>query len=64
MLSVDEGAATSLFCATSPEVASDSGLFYDKCAVRAASPVATPGLALSLWERSEAWAAAYLAGAA
>jgi retinol dehydrogenase-12 len=64
MLSVDEGAATSLYCATSPEVASDSGLFYDKCAVRAASPVATPGLALSLWERSEAWAAAYLAGAA
>ena len=32
MLSVSEGAATSLYCATSPEVAEESGLFYDKCA--------------------------------
>ena len=44
MLSVTEGAATSLYCATSPEVAQDSGLFYDKCAERPASPVATPEL--------------------
>ena len=57
-----DGAATSLYCATSPEVAEDSGLFYDKCAPRAASPVATPELALSLWQRSEAWTAPYLAG--
>jgi retinol dehydrogenase 12 len=55
MLSVSEGAATSLYCATSPEVASQSGLFYDKCAVRAASEVATPELGRALWERSEAW---------
>ena len=41
MLSVSEGAATSLYCATSPEVAQASGLFYDKCAERPASPVAT-----------------------
>ena len=64
MLSVEDGAATSLYCATSPEVAEDSGLFYDKCAPRPASRVATPELALSLWERSEAWTAPYLAGAA
>jgi len=64
MLSVDEGAATSLYCATSPEVAEASGLFYDKCAPRPASPVATPELARELWERSEAWTAPYLAGAA
>jgi NAD(P)-dependent dehydrogenase (short-subunit alcohol dehydrogenase family) len=64
MLSVEEGAATSLYCATSPEVASDSGLFYDKCAPRAASEVATPSLGGELWERSQAWTAAYLADAA
>jgi retinol dehydrogenase 12 len=55
MLSVEQGAATSLYCATSPEVAGQSGLFYDNCALREASRVATPELALSLWERSEAW---------
>jgi retinol dehydrogenase-12 len=64
MLSVDEGAATSLYCATSPEVAEASGLFYDKCAPRAASRVATPELAGELWQRSEAWTASSVAGAA
>ncbi len=57
MLTVSQGAETSLYCATSSEVASDSGLFYDKCAERAPSPVATPELAAELWKRSEAWAA-------
>ena len=57
MLSVDDGAATSLYCATSPDVAQDSGLFYDKCAERAPSGVATPELAAELWKRSETWAA-------
>ena len=61
LLSVQEGAATSLYCATSPAVASQSGLFYDKCAPRPASPVATPELAAELWQRSQAWTAAYLA---
>jgi retinol dehydrogenase-12 len=55
MLSVDQGAQTSLYCATSASVAADSGLFYDKCASREASPVATPELGRALWERSEAW---------
>jgi retinol dehydrogenase-12 len=57
MLTVDQGAATSLYCATSPEVAQDSGLFYDKCAERAPSKVATPELAAELWKRSEEWTA-------
>jgi NAD(P)-dependent dehydrogenase (short-subunit alcohol dehydrogenase family) len=57
MLSTTEGAATSLYCATSPEVAQDSGLFYDKCARRAASAVATGELGRELWDRSEAWTA-------
>ena len=55
MLTVDQGAQTSLYCATSPSVASESGLFYDKCALREASEVATPELGRALWERSEAW---------
>jgi retinol dehydrogenase-12 len=57
MLSVTQGAATSLYCATSPDVAQASGLFYDKCAERAASPVATPELGRELWQRSEEWTA-------
>ena len=62
MLSVTEGARTSLYCATSQDVAADSGKFYEKCAERLPSAVATPELGRELWERSEEWTAAYLAG--
>jgi NAD(P)-dependent dehydrogenase (short-subunit alcohol dehydrogenase family) len=55
MLSVTDGAATSLYCATSPDVAEASGQYYEKCLEHAASAVATPELARLLWERSEAW---------
>jgi retinol dehydrogenase 12 len=55
MLSVEEGAKTSLYCATSPELADQSGLFYDKCAERKPSRYATPELAQELWRRSEEW---------
>ena len=58
MLTPEKGARTSLYCATSPDVADVNGRFYDKCAERAASAVATPELAGALWERSEAWTAA------
>ncbi len=61
MLSVTEGAQTSLYCATSPDVASDSGKFYEKCAEKTPSRVATPELGRVLWERSEEWTAPYLA---
>jgi retinol dehydrogenase 12 len=57
MLSTTEGAATSLYCATSPDVAEASGRFYDKCAERAPSAVATPELGRLLWDRSETWTA-------
>jgi NAD(P)-dependent dehydrogenase (short-subunit alcohol dehydrogenase family) len=57
MISTEEGARTSVYCATSDEVAADSGLFYDKCAVREPSRVATPELAAELWKRSEEWTA-------
>jgi retinol dehydrogenase 12 len=55
MLTVDQGAQTSLYCATSPELARQSGRFYDNCAERAPNPVATPELAGQLWKQSEAW---------
>jgi retinol dehydrogenase 12 len=55
MLTVEQGAVTSVYCATSPAVAADSGLFYDKSAVRAASPVATPELGELLWKYSAEW---------
>jgi NAD(P)-dependent dehydrogenase (short-subunit alcohol dehydrogenase family) len=58
MLSPEQGAATSLYCATAPELAGVSGRFYDNCREREASAVATPELAGALWEHSEAWAAA------
>jgi retinol dehydrogenase 12 len=61
MLSVTDGATTSLFCATSPDVTQASGRFYDRCAEREPSPAATPELAAKLWRHSEEWTAPYLA---
>jgi retinol dehydrogenase 12 len=55
MLTTEQGAVTSVYCATSPAVAADSGLFYDKCAVREPSPVATKELAGRLWRHSAEW---------
>lgn len=55
MLTTEQGAVTSVYCATSPEVAGDSGLFYDKCAPREPSRVATSELAELLWRYSTEW---------
>ena len=55
MLTVEQGAVTSVYCAASPKVAADSGLYYDKCAARQASGVATPELAALLWKHSADW---------
>ena len=55
MLTVEQGARTSLYCATAPELAGQSGRFYDDCAEREPSHVATPELAARLWEQSEEW---------
>lgn len=55
MKSTADGARTSLYCATSPEVADQTGRFYDDCREKAPSKVATPELAAELWERSEGW---------
>ncbi|HEY0935541.1 MAG TPA: SDR family oxidoreductase [Trebonia sp.] len=55
MLTVEQGAATSVYCATSPAVAGESGLYYDRCAAREPSPVATKELAALLWAHSAEW---------
>ena len=55
MLTVEQGAVAPVYCATSPAVAAESGLFYDKCAVRAPSQVATPELGELLWKHSTGW---------
>ncbi|HWG60362.1 MAG TPA: SDR family oxidoreductase [Streptosporangiaceae bacterium] len=56
MISSAEGAETSLYCATSDSIATDSGRFYDNCREREPSKVATPDLARALWEHSQSWA--------
>jgi hypothetical protein len=55
MLTTEQGAVTSVYCATSPAVAADTGLFYDSCAAREPSPVATQELAELLWKNSAEW---------
>jgi retinol dehydrogenase-12 len=55
MISTEQGAATSLYCATSARAAGESGLFYDKCQQAAPSPVATPELGELLWKHSTEW---------
>jgi retinol dehydrogenase 12 len=55
MLSTEQGARTSLYCATSPGLAACSGRFYQDCREREPSAVATEELGRILWERSEAW---------
>jgi NAD(P)-dependent dehydrogenase (short-subunit alcohol dehydrogenase family) len=55
MISTEEGAVTSLYCATAPELAETSGRFYENCRERQPSAVATPELAGALWQHSEAW---------
>jgi NAD(P)-dependent dehydrogenase (short-subunit alcohol dehydrogenase family) len=57
MATVEEGAQTSLWCATSGDLAGESGGYYADCASKAPSAVATPELAAWLWERSVEWVA-------
>jgi retinol dehydrogenase-12 len=55
MLTIEQGARTSLYCATSAEVAGESGRYYDDCQRAEPSKVATPELATRLWEYSGGW---------
>ncbi len=55
MLTNEQGARTSLSCATAPELAAVSGRYYDDGREREPSPLATEELAADLWDRSLAW---------
>ena len=56
MISSEEGAKTTLYCATSDAVAQQSGLYYVKSAVARTTPVAADAdLAQALWTASEGW---------
>ena len=55
MDSPERGAETSVHCATAPELAGETGGYYEQSRPREPGPAATPELAAELWERSEAW---------
>jgi NAD(P)-dependent dehydrogenase (short-subunit alcohol dehydrogenase family) len=55
MRSPAEGARTSVYCATAPEVEEESGAYYEDCAPKQPGRAATPALANELWERTSAW---------
>ena len=58
MKSPEDGARASVHCASSPEVADETGRYYSDCAVKEPNAAVTPELAKELWSRSEEWAAA------
>lgn len=52
----EEGAATSVYCATAPELANASGRYYADCRESRVNPLADDeALAKELWRRSEEW---------
>jgi hypothetical protein len=56
MKTTEEGAWTSLYCATSPDVASKSGLYWDEQQEKRPSRLAQDdALASELWRRSAEW---------
>jgi NAD(P)-dependent dehydrogenase (short-subunit alcohol dehydrogenase family) len=53
MISNEEGAKTTLYCATSPDVSGADGLYYDECREKEPSPLAHDAdLERRLWEKS------------
>jgi retinol dehydrogenase 12 len=53
MISNDDGARTSLYCATSAEVADQDGRYYDECQEKAPNPIADDAQAAArLWDES------------
>jgi NAD(P)-dependent dehydrogenase (short-subunit alcohol dehydrogenase family) len=55
MLSTEDGAKTSLYCATEPALADESGNYYDNAKRRKPGSAATPELGAELWQRSSEW---------
>ncbi len=56
MISTEQGAVTTLFCATAAQLAGESGLYYDKRRARTPSALGRDAtLAAELWRRSALW---------
>ena len=56
MISPEEGAQTTLYCATQPQLLGETGMYYDNCKVTASSGTAQDiQLARLLWEKSSEW---------
>ncbi len=56
MKSNEEGAATTLYCATEPGLAQQTSLYYDECKEKYASRLGQDlTLAAELWQRSSTW---------
>jgi NAD(P)-dependent dehydrogenase (short-subunit alcohol dehydrogenase family) len=56
MISNEDGARTQIHCATAPELANETGLYYDECRARKPSRWGSDdALAAELWQKSEAW---------
>lgn len=58
MASPEQGARTTLYCATSPAVAGETGRYYDDCRPKEPGAAATAALAAELWRRSSEWTGA------
>ncbi len=56
MISTEQGAVTTLYCASAPQLAGESGRYYDKCQARTPSMRGRDvTLAQELWRRSLLW---------
>jgi NAD(P)-dependent dehydrogenase (short-subunit alcohol dehydrogenase family) len=56
MITVEEGAKTTLFCATDPSIAKETGKYYDTSKEKRPARLADDeALAVELWERSAGW---------
>jgi len=56
MLTPEQGARTTLHCASAAQVQHETGLYYDDCRPRTPSALARDGaLAQALWQRSAEW---------
>ena len=55
MRTPEQGAQTTLYCATSDKAAGESGRYYDDCRPKEPGAAATAALAAELWRRSSEW---------
>ncbi len=62
MNSTEDGAKTPLYCATAPDLATQSGQYYKSMQLKEPHPYARDeSLAAELWERSAQWTAPWAA---